>query len=406
MLEIILAVAVFTGVVLVLSGVILAARSRLVETGDVTITVNDERRLVLPAGGKLLTTLGEAGLLLPSACGGKGTCGQCRVCVSQGGGGMLPTEAALLSPRDAEQDIRLACQVGVKRDLSVRVPDEVFGVRQWTSTVRSNRSVATYIREVVFELPEDEPVDFRAGGYILVERPPGEVSYAAFDIEPAFRPEWEQYDLFRHRSVVSEPTTRAYSMANYPGEQGIVMLNIRIALPPPGATGAPPGIVSSYLFSLKPGDKVRLAGPYGEFFARNTDAEMVFVGGGAGMAPMRAHILDQLERIGTKRKMTFWYGARSRQEIFYQADFDRLETEHENFSWHVALSEAKPEDEWHGYTGFIHKVLHDHYLDKHPAPDECEYYLCGPPVMSGAVMRMLDELGVERENILLDDFGG
>jgi Na+-transporting NADH:ubiquinone oxidoreductase subunit F len=296
--------------------------------------------------------------------------------------------------------------VVVKHDMRIHVPDEVFGVRQWQCTVRSNDNVATFIKELVLELPEGEQVDFRAGGYIQTECPPHTVEYAKFDVAERFRDDWDRFDLWTLVSKVKEPVTRAYSMASYPEERGIILLNIRIASPPPGMHDVPPGKMSSYLFSLRPGDKLTISGPFGEFFAKQTDAEMVFVGGGAGMAPMRSHIFDQLKRLHSKRKMSFWYGARSRREMFYVDDFDMLAREHENFAWHVALSDPQPEDEWQGYTGFIHDVLYDNYLADHPAPEDCEYYMCGPPMMNAAVIRMLEDLGVESDNILLDDFGG
>ncbi len=405
MTEILVSVGVFTGLVLALSLVIVAARSWLIESGDVDILLNGERHVTAPAGDKLMQTLSGAGLMLPSACGGKGTCGQCRVQVMSGGGPVLPTEATLLSAREANHHVRLACQVAVREDMEVRVPDEVLGVRQWSCTVRSNRNVATFIKELVVELPAGETLDFRAGGFILIEAPPYETRFTDFDVEDRFRPEWDRMDLWKYTSQSKDTTTRAYSMANYPEENDIVMLNVRIALPPPGSPDAPPGIVSSYLFSLKPGDTVTVSGPFGEFFARDTDAEMVFVGGGAGMAPMRSHIFDQLKRLKSRRKMTFWYGARSLEELFYREDFDRLAAEHDNFTWHVALSDPKPDDHWTGYTGFIHQVLLDQYLGRHDAPEDCEYYLCGPPLMTSAVIGMLLDLGVEREDILLDDFG-
>jgi Na+-transporting NADH:ubiquinone oxidoreductase subunit F len=290
--------------------------------------------------------------------------------------------------------------------MRIRVPDEVFGVKKWQCTVRSNRNVATFIKELVLELPAGEHVDFRAGGYIQIECPPHEIDYRSFDIGEKFRDDWDHFDIWRYHSKVSEPVLRAYSMANYPREKGIIMLNVRIATPPPRAEGVPPGKMSSYIFGLKPGDSVTISGPFGEFFAKESDAEMIFIGGGAGMAPMRSHIFDQLRRIKTRRKLSFWYGARSRREMFYVEDFDMLAAENDNFEWHVALSDPQPEDDWSGYTGFIHEVLYQNYLQDHPAPEDCEYYMCGPPMMNAAVIKMLEDLGVERENILLDDFGG
>ncbi|MDH3714648.1 MAG: NADH:ubiquinone reductase (Na(+)-transporting) subunit F [Gammaproteobacteria bacterium] len=406
MLEIILGVGLFTAIVLSLVFVILAAKSRLVASGDVRIEVNDEREVLAPVGAKLLTALADAQLFVSSACGGGGTCGQCRVQVLEGGGAILPTEETFITRREAAQGDRLSCQVAVKHDMRIHVPEEVFGVRQWQCTVRSNDNVATFIKELVLELPEGEQVDFRAGGYVQTECPPHTVEYSKFDVDERFRDDWDRYDLWSLVSKVKEPVSRAYSMANYPDERGIILLNIRIASPPPGMHDVPPGKMSSYLFSLRPGDKLTISGPFGEFFAKQTDAEMVFVGGGAGMAPMRSHIFDQLRRLHSKRKMSFWYGARSRREMFYVDDFDMLAREHENFEWHVALSDPQPQDEWRGYTGFIHDVLYDNYLRDHPAPEDCEFYMCGPPMMNAAVIRMLEDLGVEHDNILLDDFGG
>ncbi len=301
---------------------------------------------------------------------------------------------------------RLACQVAVKQDMKIEVPREVFGVKRMECTVRSNRSVATFIKELVLELPPETDLNFRAGGYIQIEAPPHEVRYADFEIPERFRDDWDRYDLFKYVSHVEEPVMRAYSMANYPEEKGLVMLNVRVATPPPRQPDVPPGQMSSFIFNLKPGDKVWVSGPFGEFFAKETKAEMIFVGGGAGMAPMRAHIFDQIRRLKSERKMSFWYGARSKREMFYVDDFEMLAAESDNFDWHVALSDPVPEDEWTGYTGFIHEVLYENYLKEHPAPEDCEYYLCGPPMMTRAVINMLEGLGVERENILLDDFGG
>jgi Na+-transporting NADH:ubiquinone oxidoreductase subunit F len=406
MLDIVLGVILFTTVVMVLVGLILGARSWLVPSGSLDILVNDERHIQATAGTKLLAALADARLFVASACGGGGTCGQCRVRVLEGGGAILPTEEALISKREARGGERLACQVVVRQNLRIRVSDEVFGVKQWLCKVRSNRNVATFIKETVLELPPGERLDFKAGGYVQLECPPHEVSFADFEVEPQFRDEWDRYSLWALRSKVISPVVRAYSMANYPGENDIIMLNVRIATPPPSQwDSAPPGAMSSYIFSLKPGDQIKVVGPFGEFFARDTDKEMVFIGGGAGMAPMRSHIFDQLKRIETKRKITFWYGARSRREMFYVEDFDGLQREHDNFEWHVALSEPLPDDQWQGFTGFIHSVLHDEYLEHHPSPEDCEYYLCGPPMMNAAVIGMLEALGVDEENIMLDDFG-
>jgi Na+-transporting NADH:ubiquinone oxidoreductase subunit F len=405
--EIALGVSLFTFVILALVAVILFARSKLVATGQVNVLINGERELKMPVGGKLLGELADAKLFIPSACGGGGTCGQCKVQVMEGGGAILPTETSVINKREATAHYRLACQVAVKQDMRIQVPDEVFGVRRITCTVESNHNVATFIKELVLRLPDGEVLDFRAGGYIQIECPPHTLGFRDFQIEERFVGDWDRYDLWRYRSVCKSTVTRAYSMANYPLENDRVILNVRIATPPPGAPDKiPPGIMSSFIFNLKPGDQVDITGPYGEFFAKDTTNEMVFVGGGAGMAPMRSHIFDQLKRLNSSRKMSFWYGARSLKEQFYQEDFDELARQHDNFSWNLALSDAQPEDNWTGYTGFIHEVLRDHYLATHPAPEDCEYYLCGPPMMNSAVIKMLEDLGVERENIMLDDFGG
>ncbi|SFF58070.1 Na+-transporting NADH:ubiquinone oxidoreductase subunit F [Fontimonas thermophila] len=406
LLEIGLGVAVFVGVILTLVLVIQVAKDKLVPAGNVKLLINGERELEVPVGGKLLQTLAGCGLYVPSACGGGGSCAQCRVKVLEGGGNILPTELNHITKREAREGHRLSCQVAVKQNMRIEIPEHVFGVKKWECTVRSNRNVATFIKELVLELPPGERVNFRAGGYIQIQCPPHVVEYKNFDIEPQFRGDWDKFNLWQYESVVTEPVERAYSMANYPEELGIIMLNVRIASPPPKMPHVPPGKMSSYIFSLKPGDKVTISGPFGEFFARDTDKEMVFVGGGAGMAPMRSHIFDQLKRIKTQRKITFWYGARSKREMFYVEDFDRLAAEHPNFTWHVALSEPLPEDNWTGYTGFIHTVLYENYLKHHKAPEDCEYYLCGPPVMNAAVIKMLLDLGVERKDIMLDDFGG
>lgn len=406
MTEILLGIVVFTAIVLILVLVILGARAALVPAGEVEILVNDARTISVRPGVRLLEALAGAGVFLASACGGKGTCAQCRVKVLEGGGAIAPAEASHITRREAAAGERLSCQVTVKRNLRVQVPDEAFGVRRWTCTVRSNRSVATYIKELVLDLPAGEVMEFRAGGYVQIECPPHRVRFADLDIGPEFRDDWEHHGLLRLESRVERPVTRVYSMANYPQETGVVMLNVRIATPPPGSPpDTPPGAMSTYLFSLRPGDPVSVFGPYGEFFARDTDREMVFVGGGAGMAPMRSHILDQLRRIGTRRPMTFWYGARSRRELFYEDLFDRLQAEHDNFRWHVALSEPEAGDDWNGPTGFIHSVLYEQHVRDHPAPEECEYYICGPPMMTAAVIGMLEDNGVEHDYILLDDFG-
>jgi Na+-transporting NADH:ubiquinone oxidoreductase subunit F len=407
MIAIVLGVVMFTGVILALVALLLAARRKLVASGDVAILINEDpgRALKTAAGNTLLGALASNGILIPSACGGKGACGVCEVVVHEGGGDLLPTESGFISPGEAKRGVRLACQVKVKRDMSIELPAEVFSVAKWECKVLGNRNVATFIKELVLALPEGENVPFRAGGYVQIEAPPHQVNFRDIAVEPPFNEDWEKFDLWRFKSVVSEPVTRAYSMANYPLEKGLLKFTIRIAFPPGYNEAMPPGKMSSYLFNLKPGDAVTVSGPYGEFFARETDAEMCFVGGGAGMAPMRSHIFDQLLRLNSKRKMTYWYGARSLKEAFYVDEFDKLQAEHPNFNWTLALSEPLPEDDWTGPTGFIHKVLLDRYLGQHRAPEDIEYYMCGPGVMNKAVIAMLLDLGVERENIMLDDFG-
>ena len=319
---------------------------------------------------------------------------------------MLPTEESHFTKREAQEGWRLSCQTPVKQDMVVEVPEDVFGVKQWECTVESNPNVATFIKELTLKLPEGENVDFRAGGYVQLECPAYHIKFSDFDIEEQFRADWERFGFFKLETKNPEPVQRAYSMANYPEERGLVKFNIRIATPPPGSKDIQPGIMSSYVFNLKPGDTIKVFGPFGEFFAKDTDAEMVFVGGGAGMAPMRSHIFDQLKRLNSARKISFWYGARSLKELFYQDEYDMLANENDNFTWHVAMSDPQPEDNWEGLTGFIHNVLYEEYLKDHPAPEDCEFYMCGPPMMNAAVIKLLHDLGVEDENIMLDDFGG
>ena len=406
MQEVLISVLLFTAILAVMTFLVLWVRVRLVPQGEVTININSEKDLAVAAGSKLMETLADAGIFVPSACGGGATCGQCKVIVLEGGGSLLPTESSLISKREAAEGTRLACQVSVTDDLKIRVPEEVFGVQKWECTVRSNDNVATFIKELVVAMPEGEKLDFRAGGYIQIECPPHELSYSNFAIDEQYRGDWEKFGLFNLKSVVKEATVRAYSMANYPEENDIVMLNVRIATPPPGNPAkAPPGVMSSFIFNLKPGDTVTVSGPYGEFFARETENEMLFIGGGAGMAPLRSHIYDQLKRLNSSRKITFWYGARSRREAFYVEELDELASTFPNFEWHLALSDPLPEDNWTGSVGFIHDVLHDEYLKDHPTPEDCEYYMCGPPMMIAAVDTMLEELGVEKDSILYDDFG-
>ncbi|MGB3565470.1 MAG: NADH:ubiquinone reductase (Na(+)-transporting) subunit F [Thermoanaerobaculia bacterium] len=403
-----LGVFMFTFVIVSLVAFLMVARSKLVATGEVSIVVNDDaaNAFITVAGGTLLGTLAAEKIFIPSACGGKGSCGVCKVNVTEGGGAMLPTEVSHINRGEAREGCRLACQVKIKGDMQIEVPAEIFDVRKWVCKVRSNRNVATFIKELVLELPPGDEVPFRAGGYIQIESPPHIVQYKNFDIDSDYREDWDKFDMWRYVSKVDEEVTRAYSMANYPEERGMIMLNVRVASPPPRLPeGTPPGKMSSFIFNLKPEDEVTISGPFGEFYARETDAEMMFIGGGAGMAPMRSHIFDQLRRLASKRKITYWYGARSLREAFYQEDFDELARDCDNFEWHLALSEPQPEDNWTGYTGFIHQVVHDNYLKDHPAPEDIEYYLCGPPLMLQACRQMFDDLGVEPENVLFDDFG-
>jgi Na+-transporting NADH:ubiquinone oxidoreductase subunit F len=398
----------FTFVIVTLVAFLMVARSKLVATGEVTILVNEDsdKALKTTAGSTLLGTLSANKIFIPSACGGKGSCGVCKVTVTKGGGAMLPTEVSHINRGEEREGVRLSCQVKVKGDMDIELPPEVFSVKKWQCKVVSNRNVATFIKELKLQLPEGDEVPFRAGGYIQIECPPHVVNYKDFEIEDEYREEWDKFDMWRYVSKVEEEVTRAYSMANYPEEKGTILLNVRVASPPPRSPeGTPPGKMSSYIFNLKPGDEVTISGPYGEFFAKETDAEMMFIGGGAGMAPMRSHIFDQLKRLNSKRKITFWYGARSLREAFYQDEFDELAAKHDNFDWHLALSEPLPEDNWTGMTGFIHQVVFDNYLKDHPAPEDIEYYLCGPPLMLQACMKMFEDLGVEEENIAFDDFG-
>ncbi|MBB1362601.1 MAG: NADH:ubiquinone reductase (Na(+)-transporting) subunit F [Shewanella sp.] len=404
-MEMAIGIGMFTIVVSLLVVVILAAKRKLVNTNDITISINGDasKSVQTPAGDKLLGALSGQHIFIPSACGGGGTCGQCRVKVKAGGGDILATELDHISKKEAKEGCRLACQVTVRTDMELEIDEEIFGVKKWQCEVVSNNNQATFIKELLLKIPDGEDVLFKAGGYIQIEAPAHEVRYADFDIPEEYRGDWVKYGLFDLVSTVDEDVLRAYSMANYPDEKGTIMLNVRIATPP--KAGLPPGKMSSYIFNLKAGDKVTISGPFGEFFVKETDAEMVFVGGGAGMAPMRSHIFNQLKSVKTKRKMSFWYGARSTREVFYQQDFDQLAAENDNFVWHVALSDPLSEDNWTGYTGFIHNVLYENYLKQHKAPEDCEFYMCGPPIMNASVIAMLESLGVESENILLDDFG-
>lgn len=406
--EILLGIGLFTGIVFVLGLLVLAARWRLLPSGSTSITVNDTRELEVSIGVKLLTALSANNIFVPSACGGNGSCGQCRVSVLEGGGDVLPIEYSFISKREAAKGQRLACQVSVQEnsELRIQLPEAVFSAKRWHCTVRSSQHVATYIKELILEMPAEDSFTFQAGGYVQVECPPYSLQFAKFDVPAAYQNDWERFGLMKMESVSEETISRAYSIANYPDEKEIVMLNVRIATPPPSAKeGTPPGIVSSYLFGLKPGDSVKFAGPFGDFFARESEAEMIFVGGGAGMAPLRSIIFDQLERLHSTRKISFWYGARSLRETFYTEQFEQLAAEHSNFTWALALSEPAPADKWAGESGFIHQVLMEQYLKEHPAPEDCEYYLCGPPMMMAAITNMLDELGVDDANIFFDDFG-
>ena len=405
-MEILTGVAVFTIVVLALVILIMGARKFLVASGNVKIAINGQKEIEVPVGGKLMNALANQGIFVSSACGGGGTCAQCEVKVLSGGGDLLPTEEGHISKREAREGWRLSCQGAVKQDMEVEVPPEAFDTKKWECTVRSNDNVATFIKELVLELPEGEDVAFKAGGYIQIECPPHVVEYKDFDIGEEYREDWDKYNVWQYTSKVEEEVVRAYSMANYPGEKGIIMLNVRVASPPPRQPDVPPGKMSSYIFNLKPGDKVTISGPYGEFFIKDTDAEMVYIGGGAGMAPLRSHIFELFRNLKTGRKVTYWYGGRSLRELFYIEHFRKIEENLPNFKFNIALSEPLPEDNWTGYKGFIHQVLLDNYLGDHAAPEDIEYYICGPPMMNAAVFRMLDDLGVEPENIAFDDFGG
>lgn len=407
MTSVLAAMTAYTLVMLALVSMLLLARKTLVPSGPVHVAVNGYggHDVVGQAGDTLLSLFTQAGVYLPAACGGKGTCGTCRIRVTEGAMALLPTEAPHITRGEARRGWRLACQMKVRTDLAVELPPEVLTVGRWRGVVRSSHNVSTFIRELVLELPEGEEIDFRAGAYVQVECPPYRVRFADFDIAPEYLREWKRYRLLDLEAGSDVPVTRAYSMANAPAEKGSVMLNVRIATPPAGTTGIPPGVASSYLFSLRPGDELTITGPFGDFFAKDTDAEMVFVGGGAGMAPMRSHLLDQLERLRSDRTISFWYGARSVREAYYVDLFTRLAAEHDNFEWRLALSAPEAEDRWDGDTGFIHQVLFTNHLRDHPAPEDVEYYVCGPPVMIASCRKMLDDLGVAPSNIAFDDFG-
>jgi Na+-transporting NADH:ubiquinone oxidoreductase subunit F len=406
MTEIYYGVACFLAIQLLLVTVIVLAKKTLLPSGDITIRINEEKEFQAKPGGKLLTTLSEEGIILSSACGGGGSCGQCRCIVKEGGGAILPTEKGKINNREAKQGMRLSCQVPVKRDLVIEIPSSMLEAKKLHCKVISNNNVATFIKELVIGLPEGDSVDFKAGGYIQIEVPPHTLEYQNFDIDERFLSDWTKFKMFQYKSHVYNPVTRAYSMANYPGEKGIIKLNVRIASPPPGQAAIPPGQVSSYIFNLQPGDDVTITGPFGEFFMDDSNSEIILIGGGAGMAPLRSHVFDLFKAKKTKRKVSFWYGGRSLKEVFYTDQFEEIAQEHDNFDFHLALSDPLPEDNWTGHTGFIHMVLFEQYLKDHPAPEEINYYLCGPPMMNQAVFDMLDSLGVESENIHFDDFGG
>ena len=406
---VLISIAVFVLVMILLVVVLLYARQKLTPQGDVTLKVND-REMVVSPGSSVLSTLSGNGIFLPSACGGGGTCGLCKCQVTEGGGAILPTETGFFTRREQNDNWRLGCQVKVRESMTIHVPEAVMGIKKWECEVVSNHNVATFIKEFVVKLPEGEDLIFKSGEYIQIDIPRYEVDFSRdIDVEEEYRPDWDKYDLWSLKTKNSEETFRAYSMANYPAEKNLIILNIRIATPPMDKNhkwlNVPPGISSSYIFSRKPGDKVTISGPYGEFHIKDTQNEMIYVGGGAGMAPLRSHIFHMFKTLKSDRKISYWYGARSRREIFYEEEFRELEKMFPNFTFNIALSEPLPEDNWKGYTGFIHQVLLDHYLGRHELPEEIEYYLCGPPVMNAAVLRMLDNLGVPEENIAFDDFG-
>ena len=397
---------VFTGIIMLLVLILYIIQTRVVQTADCLVLINDDvdKSPTVASGTNLLTALSDEKIFIPSACGGGGSCAMCKVQVLEGGGDILPTELPHLSLNERKNNVRLGCQVKVKSDIKIKIPDEIFSIQKFTCEVVSNHNVATFIKELVLKLPEGMNFDFTAGGYIQTYIPPYDLSFKSFDIEDEYKDEWDRYNLWDLNASNDEEIFRAYSMASYPGDDNVIILNVRIATPPPGKD-VMPGIGSSYIFNLKPGDTIELSGAYGEFFAKDTNREMCFIGGGAGMAPMRSHIFDQLKRLSSKRRITFWYGARSRREMFYDDEFKELARKNPNFTYHVALSDPQPEDNWEGYQGFIHTVLKEEYLDQHEDPTEIEYYLCGPPMMLSASMGMLDAIGVEKEMIAFDDFG-
>tara|TARA_B100001750_G_C15488282_1_gene589614 strand:- start:484 stop:1737 length:1254 start_codon:yes stop_codon:yes gene_type:complete len=402
-------ISVFLLIVLLLVTIILIAERKLIPQGDVKILINgdDKKSPIVKPGGTLLSALSSESVFLPSACGGGGTCAMCKCQIHEGGGDILPTELTHISRSEAKDNWRLACQVKVRNDMEIQIPDEIFSIQKWECTVKSNRSVATFIKELVVELPKGENINFKSGGYIQIDIPQYKLNYSEFNIEDEYRGDWDKFKMWDLVAQNNEDGVfRAYSMANHPAEGNIVMLNVRIAHPPPHQWDAPPGIASSYIYNLKSGDKVTISGPYGEFFIKETEREMIYIGGGAGMAPMRSHLFHLFHTLRTGRKVSYWYGARSLREMFYDNQFQKIKDEFPNFSYHVALSDPLEEDNWEGYTGFIHQVLHDNYLENHDDPTEIEYYICGPPPMLIACRNMLDELGVEPDMIDFDDFGG
>ncbi|RLD78202.1 MAG: NADH:ubiquinone reductase (Na(+)-transporting) subunit F [Bacteroidetes bacterium] len=408
---IIASIIIFLLVIMFLVAMLLYARKKLTPQGEVTLTINDEKKLVVNPGSSILSTLAIEKIYLPSACGGVGTCAMCKCQVFEGGGSILPTEVGYFTRKEAQNHWRLGCQVKVKEDMSIAIPPEIFGIKKWECEVVSNRNVATFIKEFVVKLPEGETLDFKSGGYIQIDVPKITVDFKDMDVDEEYREDWDKFKMWDLKMKNPEPIFRAYSMANYPAENNIIMLNIRIATPPfdrksGGFMKVNPGICSSFIFSRKPGDKITISGPYGEFFIKDTDKEMMFIGGGAGMAPMRSHIFDLYKTRKTNRKSTFWYGGRSLRELFYVDEFEALDEENPNFKFNIGLSEPVPEDKWEGYTGFIHQIVMDEYLKNHPEPEEIEYYLCGPPMMNDAVLKMLDDYGVPEEMIAFDDFGG
>ena len=404
--EIYFGVGCFVIIQFILVTLIVAAKKTLLPDGEISIEINNDKQFDVLPGGKLLTTLADQGVILSSACGGGGSCGQCRCIVKEGGGSILPTERGQVNNRDAKEGVRLSCQVPVKRDMQIQVPSEMLDAQKWACKVHSNNNVATFIKELVIDLPEGENVNFKAGGYIQIEVPPHTLEYTSFDIDERFLSDWTKFKMFQYKSHVHTPVTRAYSMANYPGEKGIIKLNVRIASPPPGGDAAiPPGQVSSYAFNLQSGDNVTIAGPFGEFFMDDSESEVMLIGGGAGMAPLRSHVFDLFKGKQTTRKVSFWYGGRSLQEVFYKEEFEDLAEQYDNFTFHLALSYPQPQDNWTGLTGYIHLVVLEEYLNDHPCPEDINYYLCGPPMMNKAIFEMLENLGVETENIHFDDFG-